>query len=81
MFIFVLATIVMSMLGMDMISAISSVAASIGNVGPGLGTVGPYDGYGDVPAIGKWVLASCMILGRLEIYTLLILFVPEFWKK
>jgi len=81
MFLFVLSALFMSMLGMDLASAISSVASSIGNIGPGFGTVGPYDNYSGIPLLGKWVLISCMILGRLEIYTLLILFIPEYWKK
>ncbi|MBE9504857.1 MAG: TrkH family potassium uptake protein [Proteobacteria bacterium] len=78
---FVIAAAIMSFLGMDLISAVSSVAASIGNIGPGLGTVGPYDNFSAIPVIGKWVLIFCMILGRLEVYTLLILFIPEFWRK
>lgn len=78
---FVIAATIMSFLGLDLVSAISSVAASIGNVGPGLGAVGPYDNYSEIPFVGKWVLIFCMILGRLEIYTLLILFIPEFWRK
>lgn len=79
--IFVLASLTMSMLGMDMVSSISSVVACLSNIGPGLGTVGPYDNYAHVPTVGKWVLSLCMLLGRLEIYTLLILLVPEYWNK
>jgi trk system potassium uptake protein TrkH len=63
------ATVVMSCLGLDMITALSSVAATIGNVGPGFGAVGPMDNYMAVPALGKWVLSLCMLLGRLELYT------------
>ncbi|UCD86195.1 MAG: TrkH family potassium uptake protein [Deltaproteobacteria bacterium] len=81
MFIFIVASIIMSVLGLDLISAIASVAASIGNVGPGLGSVGPSSNYADIPLIGKWVLTFCMLLGRLEIYTVIILLVPEFWRK
>ena len=80
-FVSVTATMVMSLLGMDVISAISAVAASIGNIGPGLGTVGPADNFADVPALGKWVLSLCMIMGRLELYTLIVLLVPEYWRK
>ncbi len=79
--IFVGATVFMSFLGLDFQSALSSVAACIGNVGPGLGTVGPAQTYVDIAAAGKWVLILCMILGRLEIFTLLVLFLPEYWKK
>lgn len=79
--ILVLASLIMAHLGMDMISAFSSVCACIFNIGPGLGTVGPTQNYLSIPLIGKWVLIFCMLLGRLEIYTVLVLLVPEFWKK
>ncbi len=78
---FIAATLIMSALGLDMISAISSVAASIGNIGPGLGMVGPAENYVAIPGTGKWVLVSCMLVGRLEIYTVIVLLVPEFWRK
>ena len=81
MFLTVIATMVMTSLGLDMVSAISSVAATIGNIGPGLGSVGPTDNFASIPDPGKWVLSFCMIMGRLELYTLLILFLPEYWKK
>ena len=81
MFIFMIATIVMTFMGLDLVTAISAVAANIGNIGPGLGSVGPIDNYFHIPILGKIVLMMCMILGRLEIYTALILFVPEFWRK
>ena len=78
---FLSATLVMALLGLDFVSAFGSVAACIGNVGPGFGIVGPVENYLEVPAAGKWVLMFCMLLGRLEIYTLLVLMVPEFWRK
>jgi trk system potassium uptake protein TrkH len=78
---FVLASVVMSSLGLDVISAFSSVAACIGNVGPGLGLVGPATNFLVVPALGKWILVFCMLLGRLEIYTVLVMLVPEYWRK
>ncbi len=81
MVIFVLASLIMSMLGMDILSSISSVIACLSNIGPGFGTVGPYDNFAHIPSLGKWVLSLCMLLGRLEIYTLLILLVPEYWNK
>jgi trk system potassium uptake protein TrkH len=59
----------------------ASVAATLGNVGPGLGLVGPIQTYALIPPLGKIVLTLCMLLGRLEIYTVLILVVPEFWRK
>jgi trk system potassium uptake protein TrkH len=78
---FILATLIMASLGLDMISAFASVAASIGNIGPGLGAVGPVKNYLGIPLLGKWVLIFCMLLGRLEIYTVIILLVPEYWRK
>jgi len=79
--VYVTATLLMSFIGLDFMSAISSVAACLGNVGPGLGTVGPMDNFSGVPVIGKWILIACMLLGRLEIYTILVLLVPSFWRK
>lgn len=78
---FAIATLFMSLLGLDMISSISSVATCIGNVGPGLGLFGPMDNFSGVPFIGKWILIFCMLLGRLEIYTVIVLLMPGFWKK
>ncbi|NCO59298.1 MAG: potassium transporter [Deltaproteobacteria bacterium CG_4_8_14_3_um_filter_51_11] len=78
---FIVCTLAMCMVGLDMTSAFSSVAASIGNIGPGLGLVGPTLNYMDVPALGKWILIFCMLVGRLEVYTVLVLLTPEFWKK
>jgi trk system potassium uptake protein TrkH len=80
-FLFVFASLLMALMGLDMISAFASVAACIGNIGPGLGSVGPADNYDHIPTIGKWLLSLCMILGRLEIYTVMVLFIPEFWRK
>ena len=78
---FVVATLVMASLGLDMISAFASVAASIGNIGPGLAMVGPTKNYFAIPLVGKWVLVFCMLLGRLEIYTVVVLLIPEYWRK
>ncbi|HOG15883.1 MAG TPA: potassium transporter TrkG, partial [Syntrophales bacterium] len=76
-----LATLFMSSLGLDMLTSFSSVAATLGNVGPGLGLVHPATTYADVPVAGKWILSFCMLVGRLELYTVIVLLVPEFWKK
>jgi trk system potassium uptake protein len=78
---FVASFIFMIMLGLDMVSAFSSVAACIFNVGRGLGSFGPMDNFMAVPLIGKWALIFCMLVGRLEIYTVLVLLTPEFWRK
>jgi len=71
----------MSALGLDFVSAAGSVAATISNIGPGLGSVGPTDNYAQIPVAGKWVLSFLMLVGRLELYTVLILFSPAFWRK
>jgi trk system potassium uptake protein len=76
-----ISTLILAALGLDPISAFSAVAACIFNVGPGLGTVGPTQNFLAVPFLGKWVLLIGMILGRLEIYTVIVLFMPEYWRK
>jgi trk system potassium uptake protein TrkH len=78
---FAFSTVLIASTGVDLITSIASVAATIGNIGPGLGMVGPTEHYAQIPNLGKWVLIWCMLLGRLEIYTVIILFVPEFWRK
>jgi trk system potassium uptake protein TrkH len=79
--IFVAGTIVMSLLGLDFLSAIGSVATSLGNVGPAIGSVGPSSNFAHIPAFGKWFLSFLMLLGRLELFTILIIFSPAFWKS
>ena len=79
--IFATGSIVMAMLGVDFMTAIGSVATCIGNIGPGIGTVGPVDNFAHIPDAGKWVLAFLMLLGRLELFTVLMLFTPYFWRK
>ena len=78
---FVVSTFIMTALGLDLLTAIAAVAASIGNIGPGLGLVGPTDNYAWIPTIGKWTLIFDMILGRLEIYTVIVCMAPVFWRK
>jgi len=77
----VVAVIIMTFLSLDIMTSFSSVAACIFNVGPGLGLVGPVENYQAIPLLGKWVLIFCMLLGRLEIYTVIVLLTPEFWRK
>ena len=77
----ILATIALSALGLDMITSFAAVAATLGNVGPGLGLYHPATTYSEAPALGKWILSFCMLVGRLEIYTVLVLLTPAFWKK
>jgi len=79
--IFAFGSVFMSMLGLDFESAIGSVAATLGNIGPGIGSVGPTGNYADMPVAGKWFLSFLMLLGRLELFTVLVLFSRAFWKK
>jgi len=79
--IFAISSSLMGMLGLDFITAIGSVATCLGNVGPGIGSVGPVDNYNHIPDVGKWFLALLMLIGRLELFTVLILFTPYFWSK
>jgi len=81
MLVFVAGSVGMTLLGVDVVTACSGVAATLGNIGPGLNLVGPVDNYGHLPAAGKWLLSFCMLAGRLELYTVFILFSPDFWKK
>jgi trk system potassium uptake protein TrkH len=66
---------------MDLVSGMSAAASAIGNIGPGLGSVGPSGTYAAVSAPGKWILGTLMILGRLEIYPIVLLFTASFWRK
>ncbi len=79
--IFVFGVLVMSLMGLDMPTSFGCVAATLGNIGPGLGDVGPTDNYARIPAAGKWFLSLLMLMGRLEIYTVIILLSPSYWKK
>jgi trk system potassium uptake protein TrkH len=78
---FGLSSVLLAGMGVDFVTAFGAVAATIGNIGPGFGMVGPVENYAHLPSLGKWLLIWCMLLGRLEIYTLLIFLVPEFWRK
>lgn len=80
---YILSYILMSLLvtstGVDLLSSFSAVAACINNMGPGLGVVGP--NYSTIPAEAKWILSFAMLLGRLEVFTLLVLLTPDFWRR
>jgi trk system potassium uptake protein TrkH len=78
---FILSSFLVAAMGVDVVTAFASVAATIGNIGPGLGEVGPADNYAAMPYMAKWLLSLCMLLGRLEIYTVIVLLVPEFWRR
>jgi len=87
MFLFMSSTFILAFIdaniseGLDLITATSAVAASIGNIGPGLGQVGPAANYAALPALAKWHLAGLMIVGRLEIFPVLVLFTRDLWKR
>ncbi|MFO7828202.1 MAG: TrkH family potassium uptake protein [Bacteroidales bacterium] len=81
MLISIVSSIVISGLGYDLDTSVGAVAATIGNIGPGIGLVGPVENYAHFPVFGKWFLSFLMLIGRLELFTVLILFSPAFWKK
>lgn len=78
---FAVSAVILAGMGVDFRTSFSAIAASIGNIGPGFGLVGPAGNYAQIPLLGKWLLIWCMLLGRLEIFTVIILVVPEFWRK
>lgn len=80
-FVFVVGTIIMSLIGLDFLTAMGATATSLGNVGPAIAGVGPTLNFANVPDIGKWVLSFLMLMGRLELFTVLIIFSPAFWQK
>jgi trk system potassium uptake protein TrkH len=78
---FLLATL-LSLTGLDFVTSLSGAATSISNVGPGLGSViGPNSNFSSLPDISKWILSVGMILGRLELFAILVLFLPSFWRN
>ncbi|NAS29578.1 TrkH family potassium uptake protein [Flavobacteriaceae bacterium R38] len=81
MLMFIIGALVLGLLGLDFESAIGGAASSLGNVGPAFGMLGPLDNYDALPVLGKWWCSFLMLLGRLELFTVLILFTPYFWKK
>ena len=80
--IFFIITALLSLTGLDLITSISGAATSISNVGPGLGSIiGPNGNFSSLPDISKWILSLGMILGRLELFAILVLFLPSFWRN
>ncbi len=78
--IFSIGSIIMSFIGVDFMTAIGSVAATLGNVGPGIGEVGPSYTFSSIPVSGKWFLSLLMFIGRMELFTFLIIITPIFWR-
>ncbi len=79
--VFLLGASLMSVMGLSFKLSIGAVASTLGNVGPSIGSLGPMDSYYNIPVAGKWLLAFYMLLGRLELFTVLLLLTPTFWKK
>ncbi len=79
--IFFAGTFIMTLLGLDFDTAIGATIATLGNIGPGLGAVGPVENYSSLPDAAKWLSSFLMLLGRLELFTVIIIFSPSFWKK
>jgi trk system potassium uptake protein TrkH len=79
--VYVLSSLALALTGVDAVTSLTGVAACMNNIGPGFGLVGPADNYSILPVDAKWVLVFDMIAGRLEVYTVVIMFFPMFWKK
>jgi len=79
-FIFIITALVLSTTGLDLITSLSAAASAIGNIGPGLGTIGPSHNWGHLTDLAKWLTSFCMLLGRLEIFTVMVLLSRSFWK-
>ena len=81
-FIFLILALMLSLTGLDFLTAISGAASAISNVGPGLGDmIGPDGNYKNIPDVSKWILSFGMLLGRLELFAILVLFFPSFWRN
>ncbi len=81
MLLFIIGALVLGLLGLDFISAIGGAASSLGNVGPAFGSLSPLSNFNGLPALGKWWCCFLMLAGRLELFTVLILLTPYFWKR
>ena len=79
--IFFMGVLVLSWLGIDFTTSIGAAATALGNIGPGIGNVGPSFSFAQLPMAVKWVLSFLMLLGRLELYTVLVLFTTYFWRR
>jgi trk system potassium uptake protein TrkH len=79
--IFAGGVVAMALIGLDFETSVGASIASLGNIGPGIGGVGPVENYAFIPPLGKWILSFLMLLGRLELFTVLLIFSPAFWKR
>lgn len=80
-FTFLIGSLILISTGLELNSAMGGVASCLGGIGPGLGSVGPVSNYTEVSIVGKWTLSVVMLLGRLELFTVIILFSRSFWSK
>jgi trk system potassium uptake protein TrkH len=80
MMIFAISTGILALMGMDLISSITASIATLGNIGPGFNAVGPMANFDVVPFLGKLLLIANMWIGRLEVFTVIVMLTPEFWK-
>ena len=81
MLIFVMSSVVLTLFGLDFLSALGAAASSLGNIGPAIGSVSPVDNFAHLTDTAKWFCSFLMLIGRLELFTVLILFTPFFWRK
>tara|TARA_B100000795_G_C22784838_1_gene434112 strand:- start:118 stop:1617 length:1500 start_codon:yes stop_codon:yes gene_type:complete len=81
MLIFMISSVILTFLGLDFMSALGAAASSLGNIGPALGSVSPVDNFSHLSATAKWFCSFLMLIGRLELFTVLILFTSFFWRK
>jgi trk system potassium uptake protein TrkH len=81
MLIFMISSVILTFLGLDFLSALGAAASSLGNIGPALGSVSPTDNFSHLSTAAKWFCSFLMLIGRLELFTVLILFTPFFWRK
>ncbi|MBN2615991.1 MAG: TrkH family potassium uptake protein [Bacteroidales bacterium] len=79
-FLFVIGIFLLTLLGLDLQTSMGASIASLGNIGPGIGGVGPVENYAFIPDAGKWILSFLMLMGRLELFTVLVVLSPSFWK-
>ena len=81
MLIFVMSSVALTLFGLDFLSAVGAAASSLGNIGPAIGSVSPVDNFAHLTDAAKWFCSFLMLIGRLELFTVLILFTPFFWRK
>jgi trk system potassium uptake protein TrkH len=80
-FLLLVVAMIVATSGAGVLTSFTTALATVGNIGPGFGMIGPTENYAFYPDYVKWVLSAAMIIGRLEIYTILVLFTPMFWRK